>query len=459
LELKGGYLNVETQEVIKNAIRDLINLFNEIDEYSYEVIDVPSIHGDNIHYYTERKIYGINRIWHSYRDKILNTSNVADAIDLMKQDPFFTPRPFSMEPEGELLFLLMKFSNQFSNINLLKYDEDIFNQILQDYIEYINSDYVYHISFIILDRCSFPADVELVPEILWIRKMNEEELRRLIAIKGIMDIDIPYFSSIPYIVVLREYVPREGASSTFPHQMFMTFFHIFRMVTNERIAISYFFDYFEYEWRIVDAGMLHFGPYCKRMSRGDLIIISKDQMSELRRMWISMYETILQIIQMPWYYYLNIVFDRYNWVAQELEGEKDIIDLMTALEALYVEEEFAVSDKLARRCAHIIGQNEKHRINIYKNMKKAYKLRSKYVHGSGNQNQIDKLQRYFKENDIDNINQYLFRILSQSIRFFITIEKQELDRTHIFHLIENMEIGQDASKYKEYIHIADNKSP
>ena len=58
-----------------------------------------------------------------------------------------------------------------------------------------------------------------------------------------------------------------------------------------------------------------------------------------------------------------------------------IIDLMIGLEALYLAEEQELAYKLAIRAAFLLGDSEERRKSIYKVLRKAYKVRSKMVHG------------------------------------------------------------------------------
>ena len=84
--------------------------------------------------------------------------------------------------------------------------------------------------------------------------------------------------------------------------------------------------------------------------------------------------------------YLSIAYERYeNSIIDDSSPGSRIVSAIMALEAMYLSEneEGELSDRLAQRAALIVnfhGRDEP--IEVYRKLKKAYAIRSNYVHGS-----------------------------------------------------------------------------
>ena len=77
---------------------------------------------------------------------------------------------------------------------------------------------------------------------------------------------------------------------------------------------------------------------------------------------------------------LKIALGRFN--SSYGEGPEDrLLDQMIALESLYLGEEQELKYKLALRAAFLLGIEEEERKQIFENLGKAYKARSRIVHG------------------------------------------------------------------------------
>ena len=87
------------------------------------------------------------------------------------------------------------------------------------------------------------------------------------------------------------------------------------------------------------------------------------------------------------------------------------------LEALYLKSEGELSHRLAQRVAKLLSFFEEEPIKVYRNVKKAYNIRSGFVHGSPLQN---KKPQEVKE-ILDNIIEYL----RKSILTFIQLQKEK----------------------------------
>ena len=77
---------------------------------------------------------------------------------------------------------------------------------------------------------------------------------------------------------------------------------------------------------------------------------------------------------------LDLTLERFH-SAYHGQIEDRIIDQMIAFESLFLRESQEVTYKLALRTAFLLGKIKSKRIEIFKNMKKAYNYRSRIVHG------------------------------------------------------------------------------
>jgi len=117
------------------------------------------------------------------------------------------------------------------------------------------------------------------------------------------------------------------------------------------------------------------------------------------------------------YSVINIALERFN-SAYNGEFENRLIDQMIAFETLYLGDDKELGYKLALRTAFLLGKN---RVTIFKNMKKAYELRGKIVHG---QKQLD----WAELAEIVDVTQEYLR---QSIRKFLLLLTKRISMKEI----------------------------
>jgi len=84
--------------------------------------------------------------------------------------------------------------------------------------------------------------------------------------------------------------------------------------------------------------------------------------------------------------YLNIAFEQYNnslntSSASASEKTKKITYAISCLEALFLSGESELSHRLSQRAAFLMSKLNKSPLQIYKDLKDAYKVRSSYIHG------------------------------------------------------------------------------
>jgi len=109
------------------------------------------------------------------------------------------------------------------------------------------------------------------------------------------------------------------------------------------------------------------------------------------------------------------------------EPEERIIDQMIAFEAICLEGEQELQYRLALRVACLIGEDAETKINIFNDMRHAYKLRSKIVHGDSgvDQKELERILPRTEEYLRKTLRKFL-SLLSQ--HEFKQIRKQLLDQ-------------------------------
>ena len=117
---------------------------------------------------------------------------------------------------------------------------------------------------------------------------------------------------------------------------------------------------------------------------------------------------------------LTVALDRFH-SSYFLDSAARIIDHMIAFEALYLGGQQELQYKLALRVAHLIGNDLSTRSEIYQDMRNAYKLRSKIIHGGSDMN-IDELSEIVPKTE-----EYL-RI---SIRKYLSLLAQGFNFEHV----------------------------
>jgi len=103
--------------------------------------------------------------------------------------------------------------------------------------------------------------------------------------------------------------------------------------------------------------------------------------------------------------FLEVAIKRFNYSHEREKPEDKLIDYTVSLEALFLKEEekAELSYRLSIRMAILLGKNKKDRKEIFSNVRKAYDLRSKIIHGSTRASNEDvreiviKIENYLRE--------------------------------------------------------------
>jgi len=78
---------------------------------------------------------------------------------------------------------------------------------------------------------------------------------------------------------------------------------------------------------------------------------------------------------------LNLGLRRFNLAYTRVRPEDRLLDLMIAFESLFIEDHGELRYRLSIRTAALLGKSADDRIKIFEDMKRAYDIRSKVVHG------------------------------------------------------------------------------
>jgi hypothetical protein len=111
--------------------------------------------------------------------------------------------------------------------------------------------------------------------------------------------------------------------------------------------------------------------------------VLENEENSLRDFYAKLEDIVEEHIQKADEDYLTIAFDRYQSAISDADSnESRLTSAIMALEALLLGAEGELADKLSRRAGTLLGIYDYNSIEVYKKVKKAYDVRSDYVHGS-----------------------------------------------------------------------------
>ena len=163
----------------------------------------------------------------------------------------------------------------------------------------------------------------------------------------------------------------------------------------------------------MSSGKNYYEPF-----HGDQYELSKDEAEDLVKFWKMFEERDFKK-----YGFVELAIRRFNLAHVRKELEDKLIDLMIALEALYlIHTKQELGFKLAIRAAFILGKDKgkTEKEKIYNFLKKAYSIRSEIVHGNKH---LDKNIKLSDDEEIS-VQDFLLQLedyLRQSIIYFINL--------------------------------------
>jgi len=148
--------------------------------------------------------------------------------------------------------------------------------------------------------------------------------------------------------------------------------------------------------------------------------------------------------------YINIALRRFNYALIESEQEDKLIDIMIALEALYLKELDELKYRLSLRIAILLGKTDEQRMIIKNFIGESYKVRSMVVHGK----KIKKIKIEDKHISLKELILKLKSYLRQSIYIFLKLKEIYYDHDSIIDMLEkailNPSLREDISKISEF---------
>lgn len=137
---------------------------------------------------------------------------------------------------------------------------------------------------------------------------------------------------------------------------------------------------------------------------------------------------------------LSIAFERYqNALVDNDSDESRLTSAIMALEALFLKNEGELSDKLSRRVGIILGAEGENEIDVYRKVKQAYQVRSRYVHAS--KNDEDKQATH----DISELAEIILDYTRRSIIVMLQLSG-EMDKSDVVGDIRKASLNEDAEE-------------
>lgn len=140
--------------------------------------------------------------------------------------------------------------------------------------------------------------------------------------------------------------------------------------------------------------------------------------------------------------YINLALKRFNFGAEESNHENKIIDFFVAFEALCLPERDELTYRLSNRIAILLGKNDEEAEKIKEFMVKAYRVRSKIVHG----HEIKSITIEGKNIGLGDFAQRVEQYLRESLISFIMLSKKHKKQKSIIDLLDNSMINTKIRK-------------
>jgi hypothetical protein len=165
-------------------------------------------------------------------------------------------------------------------------------------------------------------------------------------------------------------------------------------------------------------------------------MIGGDQLENLRKFYSVMSGEIEdQIITVDEDDFLTIAFNRYkNAVSDDDSPESQLTSAIMCLEAVLLGDEGELSEKLSRRAGTLLGFfDEHHPLKVKRSIKRAYNIRSRYVHGS-------------KINDEDDVISLSSEIIEYSRRILVIIlqMRKEVEKNKLLNKLDRSGLDSDS---------------
>lgn len=446
-----GETMYEFEDDFRRALSYLIDEINRRNLFSIYQFDEPIAENEIITYIPKYEIS--QKFLNIQKDEdILANEFVKRMVEIFKSDSFFQSQPYSIHPIGEIHHLLNKYFQEISdkeyksisNIDISNIDDNLLSKVISQYIGYLEHTDEENHHFFVFRAMKFPASISLISDVFQIRKIKSRELRKLIRTREISHyfqeqiINLPDMHSTFDIAIIRATAPRADPNYNNSMYHLMSLLFILKLIEDTLVTDENIYHYYKYEYRQPGIGVLNIDwmvPYNVVGSH----LIEDHLVDKIKNIWNEFSDVLFNIISNRDEDDLYLAMDRFVRGFNEKRLHDKLIDFMISFESLYTKKKSqGTRIKVSRRCAHLLGETPKERLEIDENLREAYSIRSDLVHGR-------KLSLK-KQQKLSKLKPILLGYLRQSFIYFLRMRNRNIDKEDLFNIIRECEISEDNTK-------------
>lgn len=299
--------------------------------------------------------------------------------------------------------------------NKLEYDGHIFDELYHELEEYLYTKWREMIAVAPLLNFELKEIEEIDLGKYMIRRMTMDEIKILLG-QGILgEHHFPYpeggFFNTIWCVEFKVNLPKEDVSVDLRSYIdkFITILRLFKKGTVQYSGLLKYPKVWRDSWSISYSRE-------KVKIRSPIYELTQKEVEKFKNFW-----NVLNDLNIENYPFLDVAIRRFNFSYDKDLPEDKLIDFIIAFEALYLKgagEE--LSYRLALRCAYFLGKDEKEREKIFKNLRNAYVVRSKIVHGESTQSKS--FNKFLKKGNLKSLKELSIIVeeyLRESIKIFL----------------------------------------
>jgi len=314
-----------------------------------------------------------------------------------------------------LIEFLIYYVNKTKSLN---FDENIFNSVYHEAESYFHSKELNFMANAPLQNFECEMDNINLENNLRIRKLTKEEFSELCvnAKNGIgaslpfrVAINIEYQIEMPYSIQKGEPI-----SDQEPKEIFDKLISALRLFKAGSVGYTILKSK-SLSWQPMMGTKIRSGIFYKTLI-GDKYKLTSQECKKFEKFW-SLYQKH-DFNQNESIKFIVIAIKRFDYTYEREKAEDKLIDFIIALEALFLKEEekSELTYKLAIRMATFLGDNKKEKQQIFSDVKNAYNVRSKIIHGSSKIKSEKLISQTSKIEECvrSSINKFLIMIVDKS---------------------------------------------
>ncbi len=433
---------METLDILRNT--DLENKFTDFIESSLKLlgkkfgrslpfneISVPERLEDHALTYKMEKVLDFSWYLYESAEAFGNLIETQKLIDELMNNEITSkwvgkPKNFDVEPlskKENYTWIFKKHLSKALNRYLkeaksYKFKKNVSKKVYREFGEFLSRDYENFTIFAPITGFNSDIDEIKLDENLVIRRITDEEYKRVHreGESRLMPMSIWDTHYIDFVITYK-YTrnvgePHDTSSSK---KLFENVIAALRLFKKGNVGFNYFYstpDHWLSPFGLISGGDLDYKHY-----GGSEYKLEESEVRDFINFWRDF--TSLRLEQ---YRFLALAINRFNLSQERLYRPQDkLIDLMIALESLYLRDKRELSFKLSTRAGRILKEDPEERKETAEFIKKAYNMRSSAVHGS-------EVEKEITINDTKlNINQVIDKledIVRSSIRLFMKLSKE-----------------------------------